>query len=88
MSVQDVALASFLELFHTGDQVGINRQNRLGVGDVEEALHLIVGAGHPEVSSALSNLTEDMHDDPEAGAVHELHVGEVKHKLARALLNQ
>jgi hypothetical protein len=36
----------------------------------------------------LTNLSKDMHDDAEAGAVHELDVGEVKHQFARALLNQ
>src|ERR1019366_8346077 len=79
---------AILKLLHAVYQVRIDRHNRLGVGDLKQSLHWIAWAGNAEVPSLLTNLSKDMHDDPETRAVHELDVGEVKHKFARALLNQ
>ena len=77
-----------LQRLDAGHQIRIDRQNRGGVRDVQQASHLRVGAGDTELPTVQSHLAEDAHQNAQPGAVHKVDMGQVQHQLAHAIIDQ
>ena len=58
------------------------------MGDIEQPLHLVIGAGDPQLAAELLDFSEQAHDDAQTRAVHEFNLCKVEHQLAYAFLEE